>query len=484
MSKLGEAIVSIRQAVGRDYIRPPTEKLERMEEDLFSEVGSVGLDYLKNERGFTEKTIKHFRLGYDSTKDAIAIPVFKKKELINIKYRLLKPDGAKYVAESGSEVWIYNEEGIEVAKKMGGILIVEGEFDLMSCWQADILNVVSPASGKDSYGVWLELLDNIPRVYIAYDNDKAGQQTSVKLAERTGVEKTFEVKYPDGIKDANEFFKKNTRSDFLQRIKQSSPFYSHQFKSVGDIIVGLMDEEDDGYEISLIPHVKIERDWLIILSGKSNIGKTSAVLNMVKELSEKKIPTLVMPFERGTASVGRRFLQVLFNKTLDQLKFTSKDEWVKLIDKVIGLPVYFTVPKKEDIVSTIIKSKRLFDTRFVIIDHLDYVVRHVQGNRESEIANTLQELKRVAEENKVVILIVTHIRKIEQAGSMIPRKPSIEDLKGSSSLYQDPECVIMLSSEESGTIDIDIVKNKGIMGCTRFAINNETGLISKDLNDW
>jgi AAA+ ATPase superfamily predicted ATPase len=245
-----------------------------------------------------------------------------------------------------------------------------------------------------------------------------------------------------------------------------------------------MEDEDDTYEISLIPQVKIEKDWLIVLSGKSNVGKTSVVLNMVKELAGKKVPCLVMPFERGTVSVGRRFLQVLFEKSIEALKFTSKADWAKLIDQVIDYPVYFTVPKREDIIPTIIKSKRLFDTRFVIIDHLDYVVRHVSGNRETEIANTLQGLKRVAEENKVVILIVTHIRKIEMPGAGISRRPGIEDLKGSSSLYQDPECVIMLSSEESGTIDIDVVKNKGQMGCIKFAMDAETGVISKDLDNY
>ena len=482
MSKLADAIVSIQQAVGRDFIRPPISKLEEMETELFSDGGAEGLEYLKVTRGFGEETIKHFRLGYDKTKDAIAIPIFKKGELINLKYRLLHPDKAKYIGETGAETWIYNEQGIDEARKKGGVLIVEGEFDLMACWQAGIKNVVSPASGKDSYGVWLELIDTIPRVYIAYDNDKGGQQTSIKMAERTGVEKTFEVKYPEGVKDANEFFMKYTREDFLDRIKMASPYYSHQFKSVGDIIVNLMEEEDDSYEVTLMPGVKIEKDWLIVLSGKSNVGKTSVILNMVKELASKKVPVLVMPFERGTSSVGKRFLQILFNKTLDALKFTSKDDWMKLIDTVIDYPVYFTVPKKDDIIPTIVKSKRLFDTRFVIIDHLDYVVRHVAGNREAEIANTLQELKRVAEENKVVILIVTHIRKIEQAGAGVPRKPGIEDLKGSSSLYQDPECVVMLSSEEAGTIDIDIVKNKGPMQCKRFTMGEATGVVS-DYND-
>jgi len=108
---------------------------------------------------------------------------------------------------------------------------------------------------------------------------------------------------------------------------------------------------------------------------------------------------------------------------------------------------------------------------------LDYLIRHVSGNREAEIANTLQGLKRVAEEHKIVIIIVTHIRKIEQAGSSIERKPNMDDLKGSSSLSQDPECVVLLNPVEEG-VEVCIAKNKGKMGCQTFDFNPTTGRFS------
>jgi hypothetical protein len=50
-------------------------------------------------------------------------------------------------------------------------------------------------------------------------------------------------------------------------------------------------------------------------------------------------------------------------------------------------------------------------------------------------------------------------------------------LKGSSSTYQDPRSVIMLSSPEKGQIEIDIVKNKGEMGSKIYNFNYGTGSI-------
>lgn len=480
--QISDRIQSLREALNQDYKRPDLNKLKLLQESLVE--GRAGYEYLTKERGLTKDTIKYFGLGYDEERNAIAIPIFKRGELINIKYRFLEPDKNKYTSEKGAETWIYNEDGIQKGIKKGAVLIVEGEFDLMSVWQSGITNVVSPASGKDSYGLWIEQLDNIPKVFIAYDNDNAGSTTALKFAEKLGTEKCFEVKYPDGIKDANEFFKVKTKEEFYDLIRESQPFYKYQFKGLGDVINRLRNDKDERLETKFIPQVKMDKDWLVMVSGKSNVGKTGFVLNIADELAMKGVPTLIMPFERGIDSVGSRFLQVKNNSTIEELKDLQDDKWEKLIDNCIDLPIYFSVPKRENVVDTILKSKRLFGTRIVIVDHLDYLVRHVQTNREGEISNTLQDLKRIAEENDIIMLIVTHIRKIESAGSSFKRKPNIEDLKGSSSLYQDPECVVMLSSEEHGVLNVEVVKNKGAMETKQFIFNTMTGRLTENLVDF
>ena len=482
MSELQDRIASLRETLDVAWKRPDKEKLKRMQEALAVEAKAH--DYLTQKRGLTQETIDHFGLGYDEERNAIAIPIYKNGELINIKYRFLEVDKNKYTSEKGAEVWLYNDEGIQKGLAKKAVLIVEGEFDLMSAWQSGINNVVSPASGKDSYGVWIEQLDNIPKVFIAYDNDNAGRETAIKLSEKLGSEKCLEVKYPDGIKDANEFFQSKTKQDFLELITNAQPFYKYQFKGLGEIINKLRTEKNDKLETVFMPEVKIDKDWLLMVSGKSNVGKTGYVLNIAQEFTKKGIPTLVMPFERGVDSVGRRFLEVMLDKTSADMSNMTDEEWTNVIEECVELPLYFAVPKKDDVVDTILKSKRLFGTQVVIVDHLDYLVRQVQSNREAEIANTLQSLKRVAEENEIIMIIVTHIRKIESAGSQFKRKPNIEDLKGSSALYQDPECVVMLSSENEGILDVEVVKNKGAMKSRQFIFNTVTGRLTPNLVDF
>lgn len=477
--KISEQIQSLRSAVGKEYTRPNIEKLEKAKMLLLG--NDSALDYLRIERGFTDETIKHFQLGYDSDKDAIAIPIFKRGELVNIKYRFLNPTDAKYIGERNAECWVYNDDGIEVAKEKKGVLIVEGEFDCMACWQAGIKNVISPASGKDSYGTWIELLDHVPRVYIAYDNDEAGRTSGRKFAERIGSDKCHEVKYPDEIKDANDYFKLHTIEEYRNLLKKAAPYYSYQFKNLGNIINDLRSNKDEVIELKTVPNVLIEKDWLLVLSGDTNVGKTSYCMNIADELASRGIPSLIMPFERGITSVGKRFLQVFFNKTQDDFKFTSTDEWEHMINRAVEAPVYFSTPKREDIKEIVVKSKRLFDTRVVIIDHLDYIVRHSNGNESSVIASTLQDLKMTGSEHGIIFIVVTHLRKREN-GQSPTSEPHLDDLKGSSSLKQDPECVVLLSQTEGGDIKVNVAKNKGQMGKYTFGINLETGRLKDPMD--
>jgi 5S rRNA maturation endonuclease (ribonuclease M5) len=471
-------IKSIRTAVGKDYTRPDPERISVFVTELHK--CDKALEYLKAERGFTEETIEHFNLGYDKDKHAISIPIYKEGELINIKYRFIEPDDLRYTSERNAETWLFNDDGLNEAKNLGGVLVVEGEIDAMSAWQAGIKNVVSTASGKDSYGVWIELLDKIKRVYVAFDNDEGGKASGKKFAERVGQEKSYEFNYPDGIKDANEFFKENDIDSFKELVKGATPYYSYQFKNVGDVITSVREGEEPTIESQWVPKVKFEKDWLCVLSGDTNVGKTTYAMNVAKDFAEQGIPTLVFPFERGIVSVGKRFLQIFFKMTSEDFVFASNDEWDKMIEEVMELPVYFATPKKNDIVDIIKKSKRFFDTKVVIIDHLDYIVRNT-ANTERDIANALQSYKTLGQELGIIFVVVTHLRKRDSTG-----RPHLQDLKGSSSLSQDPECVILLSEKGEGVVTVDVAKNKGYMGRYDFGIEMNNGTLSHDLpdNEW
>ncbi len=480
-----ERVQSLRDmavpADARQFIRPDPERLIQYKSNLFAdeEDSREAMSYLKTERALAEETIKHFQLGYDRDRGAIVIPVFKNKELVNLRYRIISPKERqpKYLQEKDCEVWMYNEGGIDVGLKTQKVIVVEGEFDCMSVWQAGGKNVVSPASGKDSYGIWLELLDPIPQVIIAYDNDKPGKEASLKFAERVGIEKCRELTYPEGVKDANEFFQKHTKEEFKSLIEAARPFYTRKYNDLIDVINSMRDDQVDKLELDIIPDVKLTPDHLVALAGGTNTGKTMYALNIAKKLVEKGIPTLVLPFERGVNSVGARFLQILVEKTEDEMKHLPTDEWEKMIRKVSKTPVYFSVPKTEDIGETIIKSKRILGVKAVVVDHLDKMIRGGSDSEESRIRAAMHQIKELAIEHQVMMFVVTHTRRVHQAGIGGKKKPTMHDIRGSAAVEQDSETVVMIDKYSDDEMEVDVQKNKGKMSSKIFTVDYDTGLM-------
>jgi DnaB-like helicase C terminal domain/Toprim-like len=475
MPESSSKIQSIRQALAGGYRKPEAGLVERYQQELQGE----SLEYLTKVRGLNLETIANFKLGYSRERNAISIPVFKGGEVVNIRYRSLSPDAtSRYTQEKGCEIWLYNEAGIEVAKEKRGILVVEGEFDLMSAWQNGFKNVVSAASGKDSYGVWIELLDQIPKVYIAYDNDEPGRQASLAMAERVGIDKCFEVSYPEGFKDANEFFLKHTREDFLPIVKAAKPYYKHKYSGVGDIIDSLMSAPEQTIQLESVPFVRWKQDWVGMITADSGFGKTTYALNIANELANRDIPTLVFPFERGIREVGSRYLQVRYDKQEEDFLILQPEEWKELKEDAVNLPLYFAAPKQDEFFDTVRRAKRLFDIKFIIIDHLDYFIRGKEAVTQQ--ADFMHELKEFCIEVKVIAIVVHHIGKDKDRKRS--KRIFKEDMKGSSVIYQVAEVVILMYEADDGGVTIEVAKNKGPEGKRFVEINKATGKISKPMD--
>lgn len=465
-------IKSLANTSGIEFKKPSVSVMEKYCSAL--KESTKASDYLKG-RNINEESIEYFNLGYDKGRNAISIPVYKNDELVNIKYRLLEPDKYKYTQEKDCEVWLFHEKGIEHGEEKDGLLIVEGEFDLISCWQAGIKNVVSPASGKDSYRPWLEFIDKIGNVWIAYDNDEPGIEAAQTLSEHVGINKTKHVIYPEGYKDANDFFMEHNKEDFKELIKEADYFHSHQFETIGDVINNFRSSSGLGEKLRIMPGVQLTDDHMIIVSGKTNAGKTTYVLNLARELVDEDKPTLILPFERGINNVGKRFIGIDMNYTEEELMDLDSDDWDDYISKIREKPLYFSVPAKDEILDTIERAKRLYGIEVVIIDHLDYIAG--QSSDKYTFQSTLMhDLKEFAIDKAVAFVVVHHPNKPNKFNK--DNRLTNDDLGGSSSISQVAETVFMIESDvDSGFITPYATKNKGDMTEDTFHFNVKTGRI-------
>jgi len=211
----------------REYIKPayipPAEEWQKTAKKIINDSikrlwedpkALDALNYLKK-RGLTDKTIKHFQLGFSPGYEengvyiarGITIPCLAKDHIWYIKIRkAAKPGEAKYTMVKGSKpAAIYNSDWLIGDSKA---LFTEGEFDCMIAHQ--VLNDVIPCAtlggvtSTPDLATWGAYFLPINKIISCYDNDEAGSDGAKRLAELAG-NRVITAKIPDG-KDINDYF--------------------------------------------------------------------------------------------------------------------------------------------------------------------------------------------------------------------------------------------------------------------------------------
>ena len=119
----------------------------------------------------------------------------------------------------------YNETGLfgqQLFKSGKYVTITEGECDAMAAYELlgskwAVVSIKRGAQGavrdvKES----LEFFDDFENVIIAFDNDKAGKDASVKVARLFKPGKARILTLPNGWKDPNDMLRSNKHKDFVE----------------------------------------------------------------------------------------------------------------------------------------------------------------------------------------------------------------------------------------------------------------------------
>lgn len=157
-----------RQMRDSEWPCMPMELLERMEQDLWS--NEAAQDYLMNTRGFTEKTLRHFRVGYSAPQNMVFTPMF------DVTGAPLGGIGRSIVGKDfrntpklprGRTLW-----NIHNAKKSNTAYVVEANFDGMSVHQAGFPGVVAVLGGHFSEEHADQLDRHFEKVVLMTDDDE------------------------------------------------------------------------------------------------------------------------------------------------------------------------------------------------------------------------------------------------------------------------------------------------------------------------
>lgn len=237
-------------------------------------VGKKALEYLK-ERGVNEKVMETFLLGFapgsgnglsqylvgkkkyardevieaglayprgrdlvDFFKGRLMFPLIDHRDnIVGFSGRILEDnkETSKYINTRETLVYHKGEHfyGLSVTKdairKAGHAIMVEGEFDVISCFQEGVSNVVA-VKGTALTEMQVSLIGRYAsKISICFDGDKAGQEAmkrSLPIIEKKGLQATVIV-VPDG-KDPDEALKKNP-TGFKIAVKKDISVYDYLF---------------------------------------------------------------------------------------------------------------------------------------------------------------------------------------------------------------------------------------------------------------
>lgn len=487
-----EGVMSAQQILGNQF-KPLDDSLMVNAEKALAQNANAQ-EYLRS-RGLTDETIKHFRLGYmeDNMGGWIAIPHIQDGKLWNMKYRRFSGGEKTFRRIEGQPTVLYNIDGLSYKK--GGVLIAEGEFDVMAAWQMGVPNTVGFTGGAKTFKPeWLKIFAQFNRVYICLDSDKVGQEGARKVAETIGLKKTRNMLLP--TKDINDFMidPNHDAAEFKSILGHATQFEMDYVGTAADI-AGQLDDWLSGASTALkgletgfpqfdkLTHGLKDQD-LMILSGDSGVGKTTLCLNIMHNVMkedhatlgfflEGQIPYYILRMVAG--DMGMKYQDV--NKTPEGFEAFKK--------YVSEMPLYYYKGPQSSLTIEMMKeiiplAVRLYDVKLIVIDNLQKLVRGDDNMVYQRFSNAVSILKDLAVDNNVPIILISHITKRDDTKSRI----TMHDVKGSSTIYQDAD-IFAIFQKIKDDYYISLDKNRMGEGEIHIPVNanKETGKFEEKNQD-
>lgn len=435
-------------------------------------LGALALSYLLRQRGVNKESIETFRLGFApdladfafrflTLKRGLKPPLLEKAgivikresgyfdrfrgriifpladqfgNVVGFSGRVLKERGdvAKYI--NTPETPVYKKGrllyGLEVAKKeikeAGFAVLVEGELDMISSWQAGLKNIVAVKGSALTSDQARLILRFCPTIVLALDSDSAGLEAArraAEVAEKEGLE--VKIARLGGFKDPDEIAKKDPGLwkkavsgavgvyDFLIDLvfSQFDPATPEGKGKISRLVVPVLAQIND--EILKAHYIKQ-------VAGRLDVSEAAVLAQVGKQkgIPSKTEETLQIPTKNKTRRdlLEEYLLALLFQTNSDLVKETEPliktpaarrivEGFVKLQKSGLGFdPSRFASELAPELVE-------LFAS-FILRD----IERIVQSNRaEAEIEETRRELE-ILDARETIAEIARGISELEKAG--------------------------------------------------------------------
>jgi len=447
-------IIDIKPMSVEDSTTPEvdfTDKTNMFHSDLKKH--PPALKYLLK-RGISKECIITYKLGYTvkNNQEWITIPSYEGGISKLIKYRKFgedtAPERGKYEREKGGRTILFNGEALN--EKTEAIL-TEGELDALTLLSNGYNNAVANTGGAGTFKPeWYDILKEMEKVYVCYDQDEVGQKNAKEVAKRLGFGKVYNITLPKGVNDINDYFVLHGGDvdGFDEILEDAKRFEIPGIISIQDSLRLVYESHLAGAD-DLVPtpwdNVNellkggFRKKNLIALGAPPKTGKTTLALQICMHASKYlNIPTLFfcleMPFEELA------MLAVCQNENMSEYDYNP--EYAGLYSTNFkDYPIYLgyhphILPRQ--VVETFTEARNRYGIGLAVFDNLTWLIRDLV-NTPGEVGMITKMFKTLATQLEIPIILVAQPRKLTGDKPM-----NYWDFKDSSAIPADADVLCIM----------------------------------------
>jgi twinkle protein len=407
------------------------------------------------------------------TENTIQFNYYMGDQLINVKYR----DGRKnFKLFKGAEKVFYNINSIVGYKDC---IIVEGEMDALSLYEAGVKNVISVPNGATLNNNNLDYLDNCidyftdkEKIIIAVDADEAGQALQQELIRRLGAEVCYLADF-NGCKDANEYLLEHGKQKLAERIAKARPVPLENVTTFKDIESEITDFVTNGfkpgYQIGIENFDNIFSTYtgqFITVTGIPSSGKSDFVDQMVVGYNSNYgwKTAFASPENAPTYLHAHKLMRKVWQDMPTKSDIGS-DKWNQVADHVND-NFFFIDMEKYSLESVLRKGAELVKRKGIkclVIDPFNKV-RDVDAKTEDVNRYTMEYLTKIevfAKKYDVLVIVVAHPTKMYKDKDGKIEEPTMYNIKGGGEWYDASYHGLLIHRDyEQKTVKAKVLKVK------------------------